>query len=241
MTAIIITIITVMRTLTNIEGGSVNGGLDLRLTESVYRLKTAPPLAANLLRHQGGWRCFPTDIGGGLRGGDQVNIRIDVGPGQNLYWTPAANSFYFPSSSSRKMIHQNTRIKVGPGASLFFLPKPQYAVKDAEVRSRTRIDLDPHGQLFFLDIWGSGRIYHGESWCFRGIENSLVLKLGDQTLYQERWHLEGGVLSRSPAAWRGFSYLWTVFCYGLQGKQSEIDHHWENQFSEGQGIGEWGI
>jgi len=130
---------------------------------------------------------------GGVVGGDQLRIEVDVCPAaQALCTTPGSGKFYL-SSGRQAMFYQHLRVDAG--ASLEWLPQENILFAGARLRARTRIELTADAVFIGWDINCLGRpgcnerfehgtfdsrleFYHNQKLIL--VENQRVLK--QQTL-----------------------------------------------------------
>jgi urease accessory protein len=87
---------------------------------------------------------------GGLAGGDDVEIAIDLAPGAHaLVTTPGATRFYKTTGQSAI---QRTKVRLGKGARLEWLPLENIAYSGCQAENRLQIQLAPAAQLIGWDV-----------------------------------------------------------------------------------------
>ena len=97
---------------------------------------------------------------GGVVGGDQLNIKLDLHSGaQVLCTTPGSGKFYL-SAGSWAMLDQHLR--VAAGASLEWLPQENILFAGARLHARTRIELEDDAVFMGWDVNCLGRPSSGE-------------------------------------------------------------------------------
>lgn len=100
-------------------------------------------------------------VGGaaGPIGGDQLRLRIDIGPGANLTIRTATASVALPGRSGRSS-DLEVHATVAAGGSLRWLPEPAVAAGRCHHRLRSRISVGADASLVWRDELVLGR--HGE-------------------------------------------------------------------------------
>ncbi|HMJ52355.1 MAG TPA: urease accessory protein UreD [Polyangiaceae bacterium] len=127
---------------------------------------------------------------GGLAGGDELSIDVDVDPGAHaLLTTPAAGKCY---RSDGRVARQTQRLRVGPGARLEWLPQENILFEGAQVRLETRIDLDPSSVFIGWDVLCLGRPASGERFRKGRCRQSVELFSEGRPLCIDRASYEGG-------------------------------------------------
>jgi urease accessory protein len=91
---------------------------------------------------------------GGVAGGDDLDIRVHVGPGaQALVTTPGATRFY---KSSGETAIQRTHLQLAKDARLEWLPLENIAYSGCIAENRLQIQLAPSAELIGWDITALG-------------------------------------------------------------------------------------
>lgn len=118
---------------------------------------------------------------GGLAGGDQLEIALDLTDGAEvLATTPGATKWYH---GERGAARQSTTLRLGADACLEWLPQESILFDGAEALQALRIELDPGARMFGWDIVQFGRIAAGEQWLRgRWCQRVQLLRAG-----RERW------------------------------------------------------
>ncbi|KAJ7589455.1 UreD urease accessory protein-domain-containing protein [Mycena floridula] len=116
--------------------------------------------------------------GGGLVGGDQVNLAVDVGDAAALVLLSQGSTKVFksrpdqrmasvhPSSEATRTTTQRFSFEITAGAALFLLPDPVTCFRDASYNQIQTFTLGSHSSLILLDWITSGRKALGENWAF---------------------------------------------------------------------------
>jgi urease accessory protein UreG len=111
---------------------------------------------------------YLSTYGGGLVGGDHLDLSLTVGPGAAaLVATQASTKVYrSPLGASQKLCAE-----VADQALLVLLPDPVTCFAGATYSQDQRIRLDPGASLVLVDRVTAGRVEHGERW---DISHNLV-------------------------------------------------------------------
>jgi len=168
----------------NVGGGRIvarSYGSEVVFSElsSTYPLKLLSPRIAQ----DGVALVYILSYGGGLVGGDRVNLTIDVGSGSVLVLLSQGSTKVFKTrpgdrascrpqgSSTSSLTHtitsQTMNISVSPGAALFLLPDPVTCFRNASYNQiQTFRLLGDSASVVLLDWVTSGRKSLGEEWVF---------------------------------------------------------------------------
>jgi urease accessory protein len=154
--------------------------IDAALTSSPLRLLTP--------RNHGraAW-AYTSTLGGGLVDGDEIRLRVDVGPDAfALLASQGHNRVYRSGAGSASELVAN----VERGAFFALVPDPTVCFAGARYRQRTELRLAPGASAIIVDVLTAGREARGERWSFRRYSGELVLRIGDRVVVQERTLLD---------------------------------------------------
>jgi urease accessory protein len=132
---------------------------------AVLSCASAAPLRLLVPRARGPavW-AVAASYGGGLVGGDEVALAVEVDEGASaLLGTQAETKIYRSASAGCR---QELRARIGPGGILVLIPDPVSCFAGARYRQVQRFELDPGASLLLLDALVSGRSARGERWAF---------------------------------------------------------------------------
>lgn len=104
-----------------------------------------------------------TTLGGGLVGGDDIMLSIDVEEGATALLTSQASTKVYRSS---RISSQRVVARVADAALLVALPDPIVAFAGSSFEQRQDFELDDRASLLALDWVISGRQASGERWAF---------------------------------------------------------------------------
>ncbi|KAK4452459.1 UreD urease accessory protein-domain-containing protein [Podospora aff. communis PSN243] len=109
---------------------------------------------------------FLLSYGGGLVGGDTVNLKVDVRAGARLSMVTQGHTKIFKSPSPDVLTSQTMRVDIAPGAALCLLPDPVQPFEDSVYEQKQVFRLETGASLCLLDWVTQGRTARGESWSF---------------------------------------------------------------------------
>jgi urease accessory protein len=132
---------------------------------------------------------YAATFGGGLVGGDNIQLRADVTTGARaLLTTQASTKVYRSEYRSR----QSLTAAVGAKALLAVVPDPIVCFAAADFAQQQRYDLHADASLVMVDWMSSGRHAAGERWAFSRYESRFDIRRGSQRVF-----LDGLVLKQS--------------------------------------------
>ena len=166
---------------------------------------------------------------GGVVGGDELNININVQPGANaLITTPAANKFY-RSAGATAVVAQT--LSVADGGSLEWLPQDNIVFSGAMARQRTRVDLAGTASFIGWEITSLGRPAAGELFARGDFDTKLELWRDGRPLLIERTNLAApGAMFAAPWGLNGATVFGTLVCVGkFVDAVGVLRRQWENR------------
>jgi len=134
---------------------------------------------------------------GGLVGGDELRVAVEVGPGAHaLITTPAATKFYRCARDASSQV-QELR---ADGAMLEWLPQENIFFRGANARTATRVHLDAASRFIGWEIACLGLPARGERFDAGSLRLDLELWSGALPTFIDRLRLHGESPARG-AAW----------------------------------------
>jgi len=107
---------------------------------------------------------FLLTYGGGLVGGDQVHLKIEVNPNAKLSIVTQGHTKIFKSPSRNVITRQQLRVTISTGGAVCLLPDPVQPF-DGSVYEQSQIfTLHKEASLCLLDWVSAGRTARGEDW-----------------------------------------------------------------------------
>jgi urease accessory protein len=150
---------------------------------------------------------------GGIVQGDELHVQIDVGQGaQALVTTPAATKFY---RSAGRFAQQTQLLRLQSGATLEWLPQETIVFGGAQVRTETRVELEPGAQFCGWDIVCLGRAASGDHFATGRLNQAFEIWQSGRPLWIERSHF-GAAEPVRHASWGlgGRTVFGTFVCSG---------------------------
>ena len=109
---------------------------------------------------------FLLTYGGGLVGGDQVHLTINVKSGSKLSVVTQGHTKVFKSPNREVITRQNLDVTIENGASLCLLPDPVQPFGQSVYQQSQIFTIAEGGSLCLLDWVSAGRTARGEDWDF---------------------------------------------------------------------------
>ena len=150
---------------------------------------------------------------GGVVAGDQLSVRARVRAGARaLITTPAATKFY---RSEGRVAVQRQHLHVHSGASLEWLPQESILFGNAQVRTETRVELEPGATFCGWDMVCLGRAASGDHFTSGRLQQAFEIWQAGRPLWIERARFDATQPVRH-AAWGlgGRSVFGTFVCTG---------------------------
>ncbi|KAI6782917.1 Urease accessory protein-like protein [Emericellopsis cladophorae] len=140
-----------------------SGGNGLETITYQYPLKLISPTPSV---HQKSVLVFLLSYGGGLVGGDHINLDVDVRAAALLSVVTQGHTKIFKSASPDIVTSQNLNVRIQDDASLCLLPDPVQPFADSVYIQKQIFTVTPTSTLCFLDWVTQGRTARGENWSF---------------------------------------------------------------------------
>jgi urease accessory protein UreH len=144
---------------------------------------------------------FLLSYGGGLVGGDQVNLAIDVKAGAKLSLATQGHTKIFKSASPDIVTRQRMHVSIAPEAAVCLLPDPVQPF-EASVYEQVQIfRLARNSSLCLLDWVTQGRTARGENWSFvKWTGRNEVWTVGGDQVARDRLLVRDSVILDSNRA-----------------------------------------
>ncbi len=121
-------------------------------------------------------------LGGGIVGGDAIDLTIDVAPSARVLLTTQSSTKVF--RSLRPASHA-VRARVDRGALLAVVPDPVVCFRGADYRQVQRYALHAGADLVHVDWLTSGRHARGERWAFERYASRLEVERDGERLVHD--------------------------------------------------------
>lgn len=109
---------------------------------------------------------FLLSYGGGLVGGDNVHLAVEVQKGARLSIVTQGHTKVFKSPTPDIVTRQTMRVDIAPGAALCLLPDPVQPFEDSVYEQSQIFRMTSGASLCLLDWVTQGRTARGENWSF---------------------------------------------------------------------------
>ena len=159
---------------------------------------------------QGDLEAVIVNTGGGMTGGDEFTVDIDVADGARLVaGTAAAEKIYRSTGPDTAM---SVRLNVDAGARLAWLPQETILFDRACLKRRIDVDLADDASLVMAEAVLFGRAAMGEAMHDGAFADTWRLRRGGKLVFAENVRLDGDITERlaRPASAKGGIALATV-------------------------------
>ena len=128
---------------------------------------------------------FTMTYGGGLVGGDQIDLSVHIEAGAKLCLLTQGSTKVFKrrkvANRSTAATSQTLRVKIDEGGLLALLPDPIQPFADSVYNQYQSFELHPESNLLVLDWVNSGRPARGENWTLTSYRSrNDILVTADQ-------------------------------------------------------------
>ncbi|KAH8600071.1 urease accessory protein-like protein UreD [Bisporella sp. PMI_857] len=138
---------------------------------------------------------FLLTYGGGLVGGDHINLTIEVRPNAKLSIVTQGHTKVFKSPSRDVVTRQQLRVHIKKGAAVCMLPDPVQPFAGSVYEQLQTFFVDEAASLCLLDWVSEGRTARGEDWDLGAwIGRNEIWATGEKPklLLRDKVMLEGG-------------------------------------------------
>ncbi|OTA67190.1 UreD-domain-containing protein [Hypoxylon sp. EC38] len=149
-----------------------------------YPLKLISPA---IISEQSSVLVFLLSYGGGLVGGDQINLSIEVRPKARLSIVTQGHTKIFRSARPDIITRQNLKVEIKDGGALCLLPDPVQPFESSIYEQIQIFKLTSNASLYLLDWVTQGRTARGENWSLRRwVGRNEVWSISDGTTSKDR-------------------------------------------------------
>jgi urease accessory protein len=141
----------------------------------------------------------------GLLGGDRPTTHVTTGPGARVVLSSPSAARFHPSGEREVELHQ--RFEVHAGSFLDVYPEISIPQRGSRARQRTLIEIEPGGELLYLETLAPGRVASGEAFAFTRFTWQTDVRLAGRLIHRERADLTpdetrlAGLRAFSPAGY----------------------------------------
>jgi len=139
---------------------------------------------------EGGALVHLHNLSGGVLGGDQLQIAVEVGPQAYVQLTSTGATRIYRSHPQAAMAAQTSDIQVGEGGLLEYLPDALIPFAGSRYRQQSKIELAADAGLFWWEMVAPGRAARGEFFEYEQLHIGLHLSAQGKPLAIERIKLE---------------------------------------------------
>jgi len=165
------------------------------------------------------------NISGGVLGGDQLGLEVDVEQGAHAQLTSTGATRLYRTRPGVPDSKQTGRVTVREGALLEYLPDPLIPFSGSRYQQQMRIELDSSAGLFWWETVAPGRVAQGEQFAYEQLLLDLHISTQGRSIAIERLKLEPHCRALSSLARLGpYSYFCSFYIcrVGLEAV------HWSN-------------
>jgi urease accessory protein len=145
---------------------------------------------------------------GGVLGGDQLTIDVEVGRGAHAcLTTPSATRVYRAAGAPAV---QHVRLALEPGAVVEWVPDHTIPSAGAALRQTLDVDTGVGATLIAVDAFAAGRVARGEAWSFARLDSTLTVRDAAGLFLHDRFVLDGGPEWQALGFAEGRPYFATV-------------------------------
>jgi urease accessory protein len=132
----------------------------------------------------------------GLFGGDTLATRVTIGPGASVLLSSPSAARFHPSAGREVRLEQF--FEVSAGAFLDVFPEISIPQRECRATQRTQIEVEPGGEVLYLETLAPGRVASGEAFAFSRFAWRTDVRMGGRLVHRERATLAPGDESLAP-------------------------------------------
>jgi len=160
---------------------------------------------------------------GGVVGGDQLNIKINVQQNaQALCTTPGSGKFYLSAGAWAEF---NQTLKIESGASLEWLPQENILFAGAKVKTRTKIELQDDAKFIGWEVNCLGRPSSGEIFEHGAFDSQLEFYHNQTLILVENQRVLNQQMLTAAAGLRGQAMQATLLAFPCDENHLEAARH----------------
>jgi urease accessory protein len=185
-------------------------------TVLIEKRHTGPLLIQKALYPEGREVCHVVIVHppGGIAGGDDLTIYIDLEPDSSaVLTTPAAAKWY---RAAGRQSRQQVQICVSKGCALDWLPQENIYFNAAQVESQLTVKIDSDATAIGWEIGLLGRQASAEKWLEGSIRSETsIVDVSSRQLWVERMILEASSeVRKAPQGLAGYNVFGTLWVIG---------------------------
>lgn len=151
-----------------------------------------PPLKVirAFAQKDGGTLVHLHNISGGVLGGDQLEMEVEVRPQASVQLTTTSATRLYRSRPGVPCAQQVTRAHVHTGGLLEYLPDPLIPFAGARYHQRTDLLLEEGAGLCWWETIAPGRVASGELFAYEQVQMEITIKTPTRPILRECFSLE---------------------------------------------------
>jgi urease accessory protein len=158
------------------------------------------------------------NTGGGIVGGDALQVRVRLGTGATALITSQAAEKVYRSAGADATV--DVGLELADQAWLEWLPQETILFDQARLRRTLRVDATPQARLMAADMIVFGRRARGERFATGLFRDRWEVRVGGRLVWADALHLtEPGALLDAPFAFAGAAALATCIYLAPDAKQ----------------------
>ncbi len=162
----------------------------------------------------------------GIFGGDSITAHVVVEPGARVLLTSPSAARFHPSRGRESRLRQIFEVR--PGASLDVFPEISIPQRDSRSRQETAIEVDPGGEILYLETLAPGRVASGETFAFTRYAWSTDIRVAGRLVHRER----AAIAPDQPASLAGLRAFFPAAYYGGFVLISPAAEKWDVDFPQ---------
>jgi urease accessory protein len=151
------------------------------------------------------------NLSGGVLGGDQLTINVDVGSQTQVQLTSTGATRLYRCCSDTPPARQTCTIRVQEGGLLEYLPDSLIPFAGSRYQQYTQIELAQNAGLFWWETVAPGRIARGELFAYDLLHLGLTISALSRPIAIESFKLEPQCRALSSAARLGLYHSFSSF------------------------------
>lgn len=152
------------------------------------------------------------NVSGGVLGGDQLQVMVQVGASANVQLTSTGATRIYGRRSGHPAATQQTSITVEQGGLLEYLPDLLIPFAGAHYHQQTTIDLAEGAGLFYWEVVAPGREARAEIFAYEQLHLHLDIRAAGRPIVLERLQLQPALRPlTSPARLGIYRYFATFY------------------------------
>ena len=154
------------------------------------------------------------NTGGGIAGGDRLELAVTVLPDASITVTSQAAERVYRALNEPALVE--TRLKICRAAKLAWLPQETIVFNGGRMRRNTEIEISAGAEMLALEWLVLGRSAHGEEIVGGEITDGWQVRLDGRLIWADRFRATDDVFPRlqSPALLANFKAIGTLIYFG---------------------------